>query len=36
MTEPDPRDPETGPAPPDGAADVRKPRGIRFSDSEWE
>ena len=36
MAEPDPHDPETGGVPPDKPADVRKPRGIRFSDSEWE
>ncbi len=36
MTKPDPHEPETGGASPDKPADVRKPRGIRFSDSEWE
>ena len=36
MTEPDPHDPETGGASPDKPANIRKPRGIRFSDSEWE
>ena len=36
MTKPDPHEPETGGASLDKPADVRKPRGIRFSDSEWE
>ena len=36
MTEPDPHEPETRGASSDKPTDVRKPRGIRFSDSEWE
>ena len=36
MTESDPLDPETGAVPTEKPADVRRTRGIRFSDSEWE
>ena len=36
MTGSDRHESETGGASPDKPADVRKPRGIRFSDSEWE
>ena len=36
MTESDHIDPETGGATAEKPADVRKTRGIRFSDSEWE
>ena len=36
MTETEPIDPETGGARAEKPADVRKTRGIRFSDPEWE